>query len=74
MHKIVSTFVLTLVHFKNFALLYSRVGVGAGAARAGEASQFSPGARAAPQHCYSVLQLHYRRHPLFWPFFVEISL
>jgi hypothetical protein len=32
MHKIVSTFVLTLDHFQMFALLYSRVGAGAGAA------------------------------------------
>jgi hypothetical protein len=40
MHKIVSTFVLT------FALLYSRVGAGAGAAGAagaGAASKFLPG-------------------------------
>jgi hypothetical protein len=44
MHKIVSTFVLTLVHFQIFALLYSRVGAGAGAA--GAASKFLPGARA----------------------------
>jgi hypothetical protein len=29
MHKIVSTFILTLVHFQIFALLYSRVGAGA---------------------------------------------
>jgi hypothetical protein len=37
MNKIVSTFVLTLVHFKNFALLYSSVGAGA-------ASKFLAGA------------------------------
>jgi hypothetical protein len=42
MNKIVSACVLTLVRFKNFALLYSRVGAGAGAA-----SKFSPGAGAA---------------------------
>jgi hypothetical protein len=41
MHKIVSTFVLTLVHFQIFALLDSRVGAGAGA---GAASKFLPGA------------------------------
>jgi hypothetical protein len=40
MNNIVSTFVKTLVDFKNFALLYSRVGVGA-------ASKFLPGAGAA---------------------------
>jgi hypothetical protein len=40
MNKIVSTCVLTLIHFKNFALLFSRVGAGA-------ASKFSPGAGAA---------------------------
>jgi hypothetical protein len=45
MQKIVSTFVLTLVHFQIFALLYSRVG--AGAAGAGVASKFLPGAGAA---------------------------
>jgi hypothetical protein len=38
MHKIVSTFVLTLVHFLIIALLYSRVGAGAGAAGAAEAA------------------------------------
>jgi hypothetical protein len=43
MYKIFSTFVLTLVHFQNFALLYSRVGAGA----AGAASKFLPGAEAA---------------------------
>jgi hypothetical protein len=37
MNKIVSTCVKTLVHFKNFALQYSRVGTGA-------ASNFLPGA------------------------------
>jgi hypothetical protein len=42
MHKIVSTFVLTSVLFQIFALLYSRVG--AGAAGAGAASKFLPGA------------------------------
>jgi hypothetical protein len=42
MNKIVSTFVYTLVHFKILALLYSRVGAGAGAA-----SKFYPGAGAA---------------------------
>jgi hypothetical protein len=50
MHKIVSTFVLTLVHFQIFALLYSRVGAGAagaGAPGAGAASKFLPGAGAA---------------------------
>jgi hypothetical protein len=52
MNKIVSTCVYTLVHFKNFALLYSRVGAGAGAASkflpgAGAASKFLPGAGAA---------------------------
>jgi hypothetical protein len=36
---------LTLVHFENFALPYSRVGAGAGAA--GPASKFIPGAGAA---------------------------
>jgi hypothetical protein len=41
MHKIVSTFVLTFVHFQIFALLYSRVGAGSGAA-----SKFLPGAGA----------------------------
>jgi hypothetical protein len=40
MNKIVSACVLTLVRFKNFALLYSRVGAAA-------ASKFSPGAGAA---------------------------
>jgi hypothetical protein len=37
-----------LVRFKNFALLYSRVGAGAGtgAAGAGAASKFTPGAGA----------------------------
>jgi hypothetical protein len=40
MNKIVSTCVKTLVHFKNFALLYSWVGAGA-------ASKFLPGAGAA---------------------------
>jgi uncharacterized protein (DUF39 family) len=30
MNKIVSTYVSTLAHFKNSALLYSRVGAGAG--------------------------------------------
>jgi hypothetical protein len=43
MNNIVSTYVSTLVHFKNFALLYSRVGAGA----AGAASKFLPGAGAA---------------------------
>jgi hypothetical protein len=43
MNKIVSTCVYTLVRFKNFALLYSRVGSGA----AGAGSKFSPGAGAA---------------------------
>jgi hypothetical protein len=49
MNKIVSTCVLTLVRFKNFALLYStgRVGARAGAGAAGAASKFSPGAGAA---------------------------
>jgi hypothetical protein len=47
MHNIVSTFVLTLVHFQIFALLYSRVGAGAGAGAAGAASRFLPGAGAA---------------------------
>jgi hypothetical protein len=47
MKKIVSTRVLTLVSFKNFALLYSRVGAGAVAGAAGAASKFSPGAGAA---------------------------
>jgi hypothetical protein len=32
MNKIVSTFVSTLVHFQNFALLYSWVGAGAAGA------------------------------------------
>jgi hypothetical protein len=45
MDKIVSKFVLTLVHFQIFALLYSKVGAGAGAA--GAASNFLPGAGAA---------------------------
>jgi hypothetical protein len=45
MHKIVSTFVLTLVNFQIFALLHSRVG--AGAAGAGDASKVLPGAGAA---------------------------
>jgi hypothetical protein len=45
MNKIVSMCVQTLVRFKNFALLYSRVG--AGAAGAGAASKFLPGAGAA---------------------------
>jgi hypothetical protein len=36
---------INLVPFENFALLYSRVGAGAGAA--GAASKFSPGAGAA---------------------------
>jgi hypothetical protein len=44
MKKILSTFVLTLVCYKNFALLYSRVGAGTGSARSGAASKFSPGA------------------------------
>jgi hypothetical protein len=39
MNKKVSTCVENLVHFKNFASLYSRVGAGAGAA-----SKFLPGA------------------------------
>jgi TctA family transporter len=39
------TVVSTLVRFKNFALLYSRVG--AGAAVAGAASKFLPGVGAA---------------------------
>jgi hypothetical protein len=43
MNKIVSTCVSTLVSFKNFVLLYSRVGAGA----AGAASKFLPGAGAA---------------------------
>jgi hypothetical protein len=48
MDKIVSTFVYTLVRFKNFVLLYSRAGAGAaGAAGAGAASKFLPGAGAA---------------------------
>jgi hypothetical protein len=47
MNKIVLTFVSTLVRLKNFAMLYRRVGAGAGAARAGAASKFLPGARAA---------------------------
>jgi hypothetical protein len=47
MNKIVLACVLTLVRFKNFALLYRRVGAGAGAAGAGAASKFSPGAGAA---------------------------
>jgi hypothetical protein len=50
MNKIVSTSVLTLARFKNFALTYRREGVGAGdagATRAGVASEFLPGARAA---------------------------
>jgi hypothetical protein len=38
---------ITLVPFKNFALLYSRVGAGAGAAGAGTASKFSLGAGTA---------------------------
>jgi hypothetical protein len=46
MNKIVSTYVKTLVRFKNFALLYSRVGAGAGAAGAGAASKFLPRAGA----------------------------
>jgi hypothetical protein len=46
MKKIVSTCVLTLVRFKNFALLYSRVGAEAGAAGSGAASKFTPGAGA----------------------------
>jgi hypothetical protein len=41
---VVSTCIKTFVRFKNFALLYSRVGAGAGA---GAASKFSPGAGAA---------------------------
>jgi hypothetical protein len=41
---IVSTCMLTLVRFKNFALLYSRIGTGAGAA--GAALKFVPGAGA----------------------------
>jgi hypothetical protein len=45
MNKIVSTCVQTVVHFNNFALLYSRVG--AGAAGAGAASKFLPEAGAA---------------------------
>jgi hypothetical protein len=48
MNKIVSSCVYTLVSFKNFALLYSRVGAGAGATgAAGAASKFFPGAGAA---------------------------
>jgi hypothetical protein len=49
MNKIVST--CALVRFKNFALLYSRVG--AGATRAGAASKFfsEPHKNAAPQDC-----------------------
>jgi hypothetical protein len=35
---------LSLVRFKHFVLLYSRVGAGAGAAGAGAASKFLPGA------------------------------
>jgi hypothetical protein len=42
MNKIVSTFVSTLVHFQNFAFLYSRVGAGA----VGAALKFLPGAGA----------------------------
>jgi hypothetical protein len=43
---------INFVRFKNFVLLYSRVGAGAGAAGAGAAgagatSKFSPGAGAA---------------------------
>jgi hypothetical protein len=45
MYKIVSTFVLTLVHFQIFALLPVCSRVGAGAAEA--ASKFLPGAGAA---------------------------
>jgi hypothetical protein len=45
MKKIISTGVLTLVRFKFFAALYSRVVAGAEAAgAAGAASKFSPGA------------------------------
>jgi hypothetical protein len=44
MNKIVSTFVSTLGHFQNFALLYSRVGAGTGAGAAGAGSIFLPGA------------------------------
>jgi hypothetical protein len=47
MNKIVLTSVLTLLRFINIALLYSRVEAGAGAARAGVASKFLPGAGAA---------------------------
>jgi hypothetical protein len=42
---VVPTCILTLVSFRNFALLYSRVGAGAGSA--GAASKFLPGAGAA---------------------------
>jgi hypothetical protein len=45
MKKIVSTFFKPLVHFKIFALLYSRVRAGGGAA--GAASKFLTGAGAA---------------------------
>jgi hypothetical protein len=38
---------ITFVRFKNFALLYSRVGAGAGARAAGATTKFSPGAGAA---------------------------
>jgi hypothetical protein len=42
---VVSKCIYTLVSFRNFALLYKRVGAGAGAA--GAASKFLPGAGAA---------------------------
>jgi hypothetical protein len=45
MNKTISTFDESLVHFKNFALLYSRVG--AGAAGVGAASKFLPEAGVA---------------------------
>jgi hypothetical protein len=47
MNKIVSSFVKNLVRFKNFALLYSRVGAGVEATGAGAASKIFTGAGAA---------------------------